>query len=153
MKEQIEHELPRLTANSAIRRQDLLSSALVKSRRRKILNIIAGVLTALLGAEGFSGQVHGLGATRQGQLVGIAHCLFHASTWADSACYLQDLYTDTATRGQGVARMLIEAVAGEARARGASRFYWLTQRHNTAARRLYDHVARHTGFVRYDYTL
>jgi hypothetical protein len=66
MNKQIEHEFERLTANSAVRREDLLNSALVKSRRKKVLNIVAGVLaltsaatitgvlTKALGEDGFS---------------------------------------------------------------------------------------------------
>ena len=37
-------ELERVTANSAIRREDLLLSGLRKSRKRKVLNVAAGIL-------------------------------------------------------------------------------------------------------------
>ena len=97
--------------------------------------------------------VHGLGAFVEGQLVGIAHYLFHSSVWARSNCYLQDLFTLPSARGRGVARALVEAVAEQARAEGAARYYWLTQAHNATARALYDKVARHAGFIRYDYAL
>ena len=55
--------------------------------------------------------VHGLAAWLDGQLVGIAHYLFHTSVWATANCYLQDLFTLQDARGKGVARALIEAVA------------------------------------------
>lgn len=97
--------------------------------------------------------VFGLGAMRDGQLLGIAHYLFHTSVWAPSVCYLQDLFVDPLARGQGIARELIEAVAADARARDASRFYWLTQEHNATGRALYDKVAKFNGFIRYDYPL
>jgi uncharacterized protein YhfF/GNAT superfamily N-acetyltransferase len=97
--------------------------------------------------------VHGLGAFAEDQLVGIAHYLFHTSVWARANCYLQDLFTLPSARGKGVARSLIEAVAVQARAKGAARYYWLTQEHNTVARVLYDKVARHAGFIRYDFPL
>jgi GNAT superfamily N-acetyltransferase len=97
--------------------------------------------------------VLGLGAKVNGELVGIAHYLFHTSTWATTVCYLQDLFTANEARGKGVARALIEAVAEQAQARGATRYYWLTQEHNAVARVLYNKVAKHNGFIRYDFPL
>jgi GNAT superfamily N-acetyltransferase len=98
-------------------------------------------------------ELFGLGARLDGRLVGIAHYFFHPAVWSGEACYLQDLFTDEAARGRGVARALIEAVAAAARERGADRFYWHTQESNTRARVLYDKVARFTGFIRYVYPL
>ena len=97
--------------------------------------------------------VHGLGGFVDGKLVGMAHYLFHTSVWAKSNCYLQDLFTLPSARGQGVARSLIAAVAEQARLHGAARYYWLTQEQNATARALYDKVAKHLGFIRYDYPL
>ncbi len=97
--------------------------------------------------------LYGLGAYSDGHLVGITHYLFHASTWADDVCYLQDLFADETIRGKGIGRALIEAVAAAARARGASRLYWLTQDSNATARLLYDRLATNRGFIRYDYML
>lgn len=99
------------------------------------------------------GMAHGLAAWSDGRMVGIAHYLFHASTWADKVCYLQDLFVDPAMRGQGAARALIAATAEAARAAGATRYYWMTQAHNETARRLYDKVAKYNGFIRYDHPL
>ena len=98
-------------------------------------------------------EIFGLGARLDGRLVGIAHYLFHTTVWAPSACYLQDLFTDPEARGQGAARALIEAVAAVARERRVARYYWMTQDHNATARALYDKVARHHGFIRYEYPL
>ena len=98
-------------------------------------------------------RIYGLGARLGGKLVGIAHYLFHAQTWTPDCCYLQDLFTADDARGRGVATALIEAVAEDARRRGATRFYWLTKEDNRTARALYDRIAAWKGFLRYDYPL
>jgi GNAT superfamily N-acetyltransferase len=113
------------------------------------LDIYDRVWRRLQAGEG----AHALGARLDGRLVGIAHYLFHTSVWRDDVCYLQDLFTDETARGQGVARALIDAVAAEARRRGASRYYWQTRQDNARARALYDKVAVFRGFIRYDYSL
>ena len=98
-------------------------------------------------------DVFGIGAKTDGRLIGIAHYLFHTSAWAAKICYLQDLFVAPEVRGKGTARALIEAVAAAAREARAARYYWLTQENNTVARVLYDKVAKHNGFIRYDFPL
>lgn len=97
--------------------------------------------------------IHGFAARVDGQLLGITHYLFQPSIWTADVCYLQDLFVDEAARGQGLAQALIEQVARVAKARGAPRLYWLTHATNARARRLYDRVAQHHGFIRYDYAM
>ena len=94
--------------------------------------------------------VHCLVAERDGKLVGLAHYLFHRSTWlVGPTCYLNDLFVDPSGRRSGVARKLIEAVYDAADKAGAPKVYWLTHESNAAARLLSDQVARHRGFIQY----
>ena len=97
-----------------------------------------------------AGHAHSVEVWKAGALVGITHAIFHRSCWlAEPTCYLQDLYVDASQRGKGCGEALIEAVADLARQKGAGRLYWLTQEDNTAARRLYERVARASGFIQY----
>lgn len=85
-----------------------------------------------------------------GELLGLAHYLFHRSTTRiELTCYLQDLFTAPGTRGRGIGRALIEAVYARAAAAGIGRVYWQTHESNAPGRRLYDQVARHAGFIVY----
>ena len=94
--------------------------------------------------------VHALVAVDSGQLLGLAHFLFHRSTTqVNPSCYLQDLFTDRPARGRGVGRALINAVYEQAKAAGSPRVYWQTHETNTTAMRLYDKVAEKSGFVVY----
>ena len=103
------------------------------------------------------GELLGLGAWQADgpdeRLVGIAHAVWQTSVWAPTVCYLQDLFVAHEARGQGVAAALIGLLAQRASAAGAARFYWLTQDSNARARALYDRVARHQGFIRYDHPM
>lgn len=91
-----------------------------------------------------------LGAFDGEALLGIAHYIFHRSTWTVSDyCYLQDLFTREEARGRGVGRALIEAVCERAREAGAGRVHWLTHETNATARALYDALAERSGFIQY----
>ena len=94
--------------------------------------------------------VHALVAESGGQLLGLAHFLYHRSTiQLARSCYMQDLFTVEAARGKGVGRALIEAVYECARQAGSPRVYWQTHETNAAAMQLYDKVADKSGFVVY----
>jgi GNAT superfamily N-acetyltransferase len=99
-----------------------------------------------------TGGMTGLVAVGEdGALTGLAHLVFHPSTWSvEPHCYLEDLFVDPAARGGGTARTLLEAVFAEAERRGADRMYWETQEFNGAARSLYDQVAHRTSFIIYE---
>ncbi len=94
--------------------------------------------------------VHALVAERAGELVGLAHFIFHRNTiMLEPTCYLQDLFTSESARGRGVGAMLVNAVYDQARAAGLSGVYWHTHESNLTAMRLYDRVAAKSGFVVY----
>ena len=85
-----------------------------------------------------------------GQPVGLAHVLFHRSTWSPTHyCYLEDLFVDPGQRLKGIGRALIEATYREADARKCTRTYWATQELNYRARTLYDLLATKSPFVQY----
>lgn len=100
-----------------------------------------------------SSALHSFGARIDGTLVGFTHYLFHPGCWSNDVCYLQDLFVHPDARQQGVARALISHVTEHAKQANSPRVYWLTQSHNEAARKLYDQVASHTGFIRYEINL
>jgi GNAT superfamily N-acetyltransferase len=113
---------------------------------------LAPAITAMTWARFFDAYepVHGLVAERGGQLLGLTHYLFHRSTTAiEPLCYLQDLFTTEAARGNGVGRALIHEVYQQARRAGSPRVYWQTHHTNLTARQLYDKVADDSGFVVY----
>ena len=94
--------------------------------------------------------MHALVAERSGELLGLVHFIYHRSTILIApTCYLQDLFTSDAARGQGVGRALIHAVYERAKAAGSPRVYWQTHETNTAAMSLYNRVAERSGFLVY----
>ena len=66
--------------------------------------------------------MHARVAARVGALLGLVHFLYHRNTTLIApVCYLQDLFTSEAARGQGVGRALIEAVYRHAAEAGSPR--------------------------------
>ena len=89
-----------------------------------------------------------------GRAIGFVNWLTHPSTWADGPyCYLEDLYVHPDARGSGTGAALIEHVRAWAEQSDCDKVYWLTQRSNERARRLYDRVAEFTGFIHYEIDL
>jgi GNAT superfamily N-acetyltransferase len=103
------------------------------------------------GADGMLGLV---AVDDDDRPVGLAHLVFHPSTWSETSyCYLEDLFIRRDLRGGEIARALFAAVYDVAAERGAERVYWHTQQYNGAARSLYDVVGRLTSFVVYEHEL
>jgi GNAT superfamily N-acetyltransferase len=98
-------------------------------------------------------RIHARGAWLDGKMSGLAHFLVHAHTNANDVCYLQDLFTAPEARGRGIARNLIGYVSDWARMRDCSEVYWQTHVSNARARRVYDQVAVHEGFIVYQIAL
>lgn len=89
-----------------------------------------------------------------GGLIGLAHYVLHPHTFSNRlVCYLEDLWVEPSARRTGVARSLIDALVARGRENGWRRVYWHTEADNTAARDLYDRIARATSYVRYDLAL
>jgi len=94
--------------------------------------------------------VYAVVAEAGGELLGLAHFLYHRSTTQIApSCYMQDLFSSAESRGQGVGRALIEAVYRQAAAAGSPRVYWQTHESNSTAMQLYDKLAEKSGFVVY----
>ncbi|CAB4741803.1 MAG: GNAT family N-acetyltransferase [Actinobacteria bacterium] len=86
----------------------------------------------------------------EGAVKGLTHYSFQNSTWAPkNYCYLEDLFTDPASRGMGLGRLLIDAVKEVAIKEGSSRLYWNTDEDNSTARKLYDSYTFDSGKVQY----
>ena len=91
--------------------------------------------------------IDALVAEVDGAVVGFAHYRSHPDTFSTGRdWFLDDLYTDPAARGQGVATQLIEHL--KSIADGTLR--WITAESNTTAQSVYDKVATKTTWVTYE---
>lgn len=89
-------------------------------------------------------------AFHDGKAIGLVNFLYHRSFWnIEDHCYLNDLYVDPQQRSSGTGAELIAFAKAHAEANGATQLYWLTAEDNVPARRLYDHVATQTPFIKY----
>lgn len=89
-----------------------------------------------------------------GAIQGITHYSFQNSTWAAvNYCYLEDLFVEPSLRGEGLGRLLIDAVRTIAEDSGSSRLYWNTDARNSGARKLYDSYELESGKVQYRISL
>jgi GNAT superfamily N-acetyltransferase len=96
-------------------------------------------------------QPRAIAARLDGDMVGIAHYVFHEGVWGAGRCYLADLFVDAAARRRGVASAMIRWIARDADDQGFPRLYWNTLE-DSPVRALYDRVANvNEGLVVYSY--
>ena len=76
-----------------------------------------------------------------GLAVGYASMTSDVATWTGERFgHLDCLYVDDARRGAGLGRLLVSAVASDARARGYRELQWQTPEWNSAAIRFYERL-------------
>ncbi len=95
-------------------------------------------------------EYKGLIALLNLQPIGLAHTLTHRHGWyKEKVVYLQDLFVSKKARNKGVARSLIEEIYHRADKANTPNVYWTTRHNNIEARKLYDKIARNSGFIKY----
>lgn len=83
-------------------------------------------------------------AEQDGRVVGIAVWFFNFSTWTGRhGIYLEDLFIEPSVRGQGVARLLFQALAVEAKAQDCARIEWAVLDWNELGKGLYRRLGAH----------
>lgn len=76
-----------------------------------------------------------------GELIGYASCAPEVSTWdGNEYLHMDCLFLRDGHRGLGVGPMLMDAVVGDARARGLDQVQWQTPPWNADAIRFYDRL-------------
>jgi GNAT superfamily N-acetyltransferase len=94
-------------------------------------------------------------AIKNGKAVGIAHIVYHFSTYINgkNVAYLEDLGVMKEERGQGIGKYLINESIKRAKEKGSGRFYWITTPDNEKAQRLYDTYTDSETWLRYAISL
>lgn len=96
-------------------------------------------------------ECQGLVAEADGGIVGIGHYRrFSRPSTGTVGIWLDDLFTDPAARGRGVARAIIARLTDIAGAEDRSVVRWITKDDNVRAQAVYDQVATRTRWVTYD---
>ncbi|GIG20785.1 N-acetyltransferase [Cellulomonas chitinilytica] len=92
-------------------------------------------------------------ATQHAAPAGFVHYRpFERPITASTGLWIDDLYVAPAFRGRGVARALIDAVRGQARAGGHDVVRWSTRESNVDAQRLYERIAARAPVLLYNAT-
>lgn len=92
-------------------------------------------------------NIHGLCAVKSNHIAGFVHFITHPTTGAlTDACYMQDVFVAPQYRNQGIASALIKAVIKHAKSQNYSRLYWMAEKNNQAAQKLYEKIAQPIDF-------
>lgn len=79
-----------------------------------------------------------LAISEDDEVIGLLHGVVHPVAGSlNDVCYMQDLFVHPARRRQGIATKLLDALSAKGRAEKWDRIYWLTDRSNTDAQKLY----------------
>lgn len=90
-------------------------------------------------------------AEADGEILGFAHHRRFSSPYTGTTgIFLDDLFTDPATRGQGVGRALIGRLTDMAAAEDRAVVQWATAEDNHQAQALYNTLATRTSWVTYE---
>lgn len=87
------------------------------------------------------------------QMVGLAHYRrFARPSTGSVGVWLDDLIVDPEHRGNGIGRLLIDAVTDISERNGCSIVRWITAADNLPGQRLYDTLSTKTTWITYDRT-
>lgn len=110
--------------------------AIYEKAEHEVLSTPAHVHKTMFG-EGAT--AHGLICEQDGRAIGFAVYFFNYSTWQGrNGLYLEDLYIDPASRGNGAGKAMFRHLARIAVERDCGRFEWSVLDWNTPAIRFYD---------------
>ena len=83
--------------------------------------------------------------------VGFLLYLSFPFTWSNAnVCYLQDIFVRPQERGRGLAAAMIRQLEAIGRQENWFKIFWMTQKHNVSAQRLYDRIGLKRDYIRYD---
>lgn len=95
-------------------------------------------------------MVNGLCAEMNGEFRGIAHYILHNTTGQiKPVCYMQDVYVDPQFRRQGVGKRLVNEITEIGKREDWARLYWITQRNNFEAKKMYENFGIKLDFTFY----
>lgn len=91
--------------------------------------------------------INGICALSNGEIVGLTHYVLHPTTGAiEPVCYMQDVFVDENSRGQGIAKAMVQEVVKIGKREKWARLYWLADAENEAAQALYKNIGVKMNF-------